>query len=429
MQVKKESLTPTKVKLTITADQPLMNDVKRETLEHLAKDHVKIAGFRQGKAPLGLVEKNVDSTLLQSEFLERAVNRLYVEALTDEKLRPVDQPTVNVTKFVPFSTLELTAEVEIVGEVSLPDYKKIKLAKPAVKVTTKDVDDVIKSLQTRLAEKKEVKRAAKTGDEVTIDFKGTDAKTKEPIAGADGTDYPLVLGSDSFIPGFEAELVGLKAGDDKTFDITFPKDYGVAALQSKKVTFAVTVKKVNELAEPKVDDAFAAKIGPFKSVDQLKTDIKAQITAERQQEIDRQYESDLLEAIAKKTKVAIPDTLVEEELERQTAQLKQNLMYRGQTWPEYLKSEDLTEEQYREQQKPIAALRVTAGLALSDIAEKENITVTPEEAEMRLQLLKGQYQDAQMQAEFDKPETRREIASRILSEKTIAKLTDYATAK
>jgi len=426
MQVKKEQLTPTKVKLTLAAEPAMMDEVKHHVLQDLAKQ-VKIAGFREGKAPLSMIEKNVDSSLLQNEFLEHAVNQLYTEAVTQDRLRPVDNPAVSVTKFVPFTELEITAEVEVVGEIKLPDYKKIKLAKPAVKVTAKDVDEVIKSLQTRLAEKKAVTRAAKLGDEATIDFKGTDAKTKDAIAGADGTDYPLVLGSNNFIPGFEDEVVGLKPGEDKTFDITFPKDYGVAALQNRKVTFAVTVKTINELTEPKVDDAFAAKIGPFKTVDELKADIKTQVTAERQQEVDNSYESDLLEELAKKTKAAIPETLIEEELERQVTQLKQNLMYRGQTWPEYLKSEGKTEDEYRAAQKPIAELRVTAGLALSEVADKENIVVTPEEVEMRLQLLKGQYQDPTMQAEFDKPETRREIASRILSEKTIAKLTDYAT--
>lgn len=426
MQIKKESITPTKLKLTLAAEPALMDETKHHVLQDLAKK-VKVAGFREGKAPLSMIEKSVDSTLLQTEFLEHAVNRLYGEAVAQDRLRPIDQPQVSVTKFVPFTELEITAEVEVVGDIKLPDYKKIKLAKPAVKVTAKDVDEVIEGLQVRLAEKKEVKRAAKAGDEVVIDFKGTDAKTKEAIANADGTDYPLILGSDSFIPGFEDEVVGLKAGDEKDFTITFPKDYGVAALQSRKVTFAVTAKVVNELVKPKADDAMAAKVGPFKTVSELKEDIKKQVTAERSAEIDRAYESDLLEAIAKKTKAAIPQALIDEEVERQISQVKQNLMYRGQTWQEFLESEGKTEDEYKAEAKPVAELRVTAGLALSEIAEAENILVTTEDIDIRLQLLKGQYQDATMQTELDKPETRRELGQRILSEKTIAKLTEYAT--
>jgi trigger factor len=376
---------------------------------------------------LSLIEKQVDQNALQTEFLDLVVNRVYVDAITADRLRPIDSPTIAITKFVPFSELEMTAEVEVVGTVKLPDYKKIKLEKPAVKVTAKDVDSVLENLRERLADKNEVTRAAKDGDELTIDFAGVDAKTKEAIAGTDGKDYPLILGSDSFIPGFEEALVGLKAGDTKQFDVVFPKDYGVATLQNRKVTFDVTVKKVTELAKPSLDDDFAGRIGSFKTLADLKADIKQQVTAERQQEVDRNYESELLETIAKKTKAEIPEALITEEVDRQLGQVRQNLMYRGQTWEEYLSSEGVTEAELREQQRPAAALRVTAGLALSDIAEAENIFVTPEEVDVRLQLIRGQYQDEAMRAELEKPETRRELGSRILSEKTIARLTDYAT--
>lgn len=428
MHVTNQSLTDTKVKLTITADQALLDDAKRETLEHLAKDHVKIQGFRQGKAPLNLVEKNVDPSLLQSEFLERAVNRLYVAAINHEKLRPVEQPAVNISKFVPFTTLEITAEVECVGKITLPDYKKIKLAKPAVKVDAKDVESVLSDLRARLGDKNEVKRAAKTGDEVVIDFKGADAKTKEAITGADGKDYPLQLGSNSFIPGFEDNLVGLKAGDDKTFTLTFPKDYGVKALQSRKVNFEVHVGKVMAVELPAADDKLAARVGSFKTIAELKADIKKQVLAERQQQAERDYESQLLEQIAQKTTVAIPASLIDEEVERQISQTRQNLTYRGQTWQEFLEAEGQTEDEYRANLRPDAELRVTAGLALSEISDLEDIKITNEEVDVRLQLLKGQYQDQAMQAELDKPETRRELGSRISSEKTIAKLKEYAKA-
>ena len=129
MQIKKESITPTKLKLTLAAEPALMDETKHHVLQDLAKK-VKVAGFREGKAPLSMIEKSVDSTLLQTEFLEHAVNRLYGEAVAQDRLRPIDQPQVAVTKFVPFTELEITAEVEVVGDIKLPDYKKIKLAKP-----------------------------------------------------------------------------------------------------------------------------------------------------------------------------------------------------------------------------------------------------------------------------------------------------------
>jgi trigger factor len=427
MQISQKSLSPTKVELSVVVDQKLLDEVKTEVLTHLAKDHVKIQGFRAGKAPLSLIEKNADPQLLQSEFLDAALNRAYGKALDEQKLRPVAQPEVKLTKFVPFTTMEFTAEVEVVGDIKLPDYKKVKVEKKKVSVTAKDVEDVINNLRSRVAEKQEVTRAAKEGDEVIIDFTGTNAQTSEPISGADGKAYPLLLGSNNFIPGFEDNLVGMKVGEEKVFTLTFPADYSVAALQNRKVTFVVTVQKVQELKQPKVDDDFAAKVGPFKTVEELKADIKVQVIAEREAEAERDFQNELLAKIADKTEAEIPDVLVENEIDRMEAEERQNLVYRGQTWEEHLTAEGVTNEEHRERQRDLAATRIKSGLMLAEVAEKEGVTVDDKEVDAQLAQLKGQYTDPQMQQELDKPETRREIASRIVSEKTIAKLSTYAT--
>ena len=263
MHISKVQKSPNLVELTITANEADLSPVKQNTLKKLAPQ-VKLSGFREGKVPLNLVEKNLDPSAFQSEFLDAAVNALYNEALNRENLRPVANPEMKMNKFVPFTTLEFTLTVPVIGEIKLGDYKKVKMAKTAATVDAKQVDEVVASLRTRMAERKAVVRAAKNGDEVTIDFKGTDSKG-EAVNGAEGKDYPLTLGSNAFIPGFEDNVVGLKPSEAKTFTITFPKDYSVKALQSKKVTFAITVNSVNELVEPKLDDDFAAKAGPFKT--------------------------------------------------------------------------------------------------------------------------------------------------------------------
>jgi trigger factor len=426
MQITTKKLTDTQFELTLVADPEQLKATKTLVLKELSRN-VNLAGFRKGKAPAHLVEKAVDQTILQREFLDRAVNDMYVAAIQQERLRPVAQPEVTVAKFVPFTTLEVVAKVEAVGTVVLPDYTKIRLSKPPVEVTQTDIEAVLRDLQKREAARKEVKRPAKDGDEVTIDFSGVDAKTKEPIAGADGKAYPLLLGSNAFIPGFEPQLVGLKAGQEKTFDITFPKDYGVAALQGKKVTFTVNVQRVDAVTLPKLDDSFAGKVGPFKTMGELNADIRKQLAAEKSNQLDRQYENDLLTKIAEETKVAVPKILVDEEIDRMEAEEKRNLMYRGQTWPEHLKEEGVTEAEHHERQREMATNRVKTGLVLAEVAEQEKIMVTPEELEIRMQLLKGQYTDAAMQAELNKPEARRDILNRLVSEKTIAKLTDYAS--
>lgn len=425
MQVTSKNLSDTQVELTIVADEAMLQATKEHVLKDLARD-VNLAGFRKGHAPSVLIEKSVDQNLLQSQFLDHAINDLYVEAVTQEKVRPVAQPEVSVSKFVPFTTLEITVKVEVVGNVTLPDYKKIKVKKIVEATTDKDVEEVIQNLLRRDAEKKDVRRASKDGDEVVIDFNGVDAKTKEAIAGADGTDYPLILGSNTFIPGFEPELIGLKPGDEKTFDITFPKDYGAKELQNKKVSFTVTVKTVRELQEPKLDGKFAAKVGPFKSVQELKDDIKKQLETEKETQADRAFENQLVEKVASGAKVVLPKSLVDDEIDRMEAEEKRNLVYRGQTWQEHLESEGKTEEDHHEGMREQAELRVKSGLVLAEVAETEGLTVTDDELNDRIRMLKQQYNDAQMQAELDKPENRRELMSRLLTEKTIERLASYA---
>jgi trigger factor len=426
MQITRERVSPTSAKLTVVADQAAIDSIKQAVLGKLGQN-VKVPGFRPGRAPANLIEKQIDQSVFQTEFLDQAINQFYVHAAKQENLRPVAPPEIAVTKFVPFNTLEFTAEVEVVGEVNLPDYKKIKLALAKPTVAADEVNTVVDNLRQRAATKSMVERAAKLGDEVTIDFKGTDAKTNEPIAGADGTAYPLVLGSKSFIPGFEDELVGLKPGAEKTFSITFPKDYGSKELQNRKVSFEVKVSQVQELVPPKADDAFAATVGPFKTLAELKADIKKQLLNEKQQEATRNLDNELLEKIAAKSEVAIPKALVEEEIERMEQEEKRNTAYRGQTWQEHLDAEGLTAEAHREKQREGAEMRVKAGLVLGEIAEREKVLVTPEELEIRIQLLKGQYQDKAMQAELDQTENRRDIHSRMLTEKTLNILRGYAT--
>ena len=415
--------TDTNVSLVLGADQAELDTYKKKVLKKF-QSQVKLAGFRAGKAPLELVEKSVDQTALQNEFLDEAMTALYTAAARSEKLRPLAPPNVSLKKFVPFTALEFEADVNVVGKITLPaDYMKVKVAKVPAKVADKDVTEVIENLRTRAAEKKDVDRAGKDGDQLWIDFDGFDQKG-EPIERADGKDYPLVLGSNTFIPGFEPELVGKKAGDTAEFILTFPKDYGVSSMKGKKVSFKVTVNKVQEIVKPKLDDAFATTLGPFKTLDQLKEDVKKQLLFDKEESSRRDHEAAVVHAIVEKSKVAIPEALIAEQLEVLVNEVRQNAIYRGQTYEELLKNEGKTDEQYKTEVLRLEALdRVKAGLVLSEIAELEKITVETEELDERLRTLKKQYTDDKMRAELDKLENQREIANRILTEKTIKLLT------
>ena len=345
MHIQRTDKGATQLQLHISAETPDLEPIRRHVISHFT-GQVKIPGFRPGKAPAALVEKNIDPKAFQDEFMEHAINDLYRRALDQQKIRPTAQPKIEVKKFVPYSLLEFEAQVEAIGPVTLPDYKKIKLAKPSVSITAKDITDTLDSLRLRMADRTEVERPAKSVDEVIIDFVGKDQAGKA-VSGADGQDYPLILGSKAFIPGFEENLVGLKAGEEKQFAVTFPSDYSVGALQGKKLTFEVKVKKVNELARPKLDDSFASKAGPFKTLAELKADIKKQLTAERQAQADRTYENELIQNIVGRSKMELPPRLIDEQVIRLEEEEKRNLAYQGQTWQEHLDTEGITEEQHR----------------------------------------------------------------------------------
>jgi trigger factor len=423
MRVVRKDNSPTNIILTVTGEAADLEPIRRHVLGHF-KNSVKVPGFREGKAPLEMVEKYVSQQRLLDEFMEHALNELYRRAVDQEQIRPLSTPDVQLKKFVPYSDLEFEAETEILGPIKLPNYKSMKISRKPVMITNDEIKEVIRSLQTRLAERADVDRPAKAGDELIIDFQGKDKDGKR-ISGADGKDYPLMLGSNTFIPGFEDNLIGAKAGDSKEFEVTFPKDYGVSALQAKTVDFKVVVQKVQELKEPKADDEFAKKAGPFKSLAELKADIKKQLTEEKKRQADTEYQNELLRNISGKTEIEVPKGLVEEENLRLEEQEKQNLAYRGQTWQEHLAAEGITEEEHRKRHYPDALERVKIGLILSEVAEREGLRVTPEEVEIRLQILKGQYQDPQMQSELDKPANRRDIEARLMTEKTLAILTGY----
>ena len=426
MQVSRQDKSPTNVILSIEGRTADLEPIRRHVISHFRRS-VRVPGFRADKAPDNLIEQHIDQQAFLDEFMEHALNELYRQAVETENIRPVSSPDVRLKKFVPYSQLEFEADTEILGQIKLPDYKNLKLAKKKAQITDKDINSVIKSLRTKLAQRLDTGRPAKEGDELTINFEGTDKDGKK-INGASGQDYPLILGSGTFIPGFEDNLIGAKAGDTKSFEVTFPKDYGVGILQNKRVTFKVDVTKVQELKEPKIDDEMAKKAGPFKNLAELRDDIKKQLMLERQQQLDTDYNNQLVREIAEKTELEVPNSLVKAEIRHLEDQEKQNIIYRGQTWQEHLAEEGLTEEEHSEKKIPEARERVKIGLILTEIAEREDIRVTSEEVDVRLKILKGQYQDPQMQAELDKPANQREIKARLLTEKTIAKLRSY-TAK
>ena len=414
----------TRVKVVIAADHAELAAAEQVALKRLAKT-AKVNGFRTGHVPLEIVKKHADANALAQETLDAALNRAVAEAFLSNDLQVLARPEVEIKKYVPGELLEFTAEADVLPEVKLGDYKKLKVKKAAVNVDKKEIDEVIERIQKGLSEKKEVKRAAKIGDETVIDFVGK--KDGEAFHGGTGKDYPLVLGSNSFIPGFEDALVGLKAGDTKDVKLAFPKDYHVKDLAGQDVVFEVTVKKVNSVKLPALDDKFAAKAGPFTSMEDLRSDIKAEITAQAERRAKDDLKDELVKQLVAKSVVSVPSVLRDDQIRSLEQDLRQNLMYRGRTLEQYFKEKGYADRDawVKAEANDAADARIKAGLVLAQLSKELKIEATADELAAHINTYKQQYaNNSEMAKHFDKPEAQREVANRLITEKTVDKLVE-----
>lgn len=420
-------LSDTRVLVTITLAKAELDDAEQVALKKMSKN-VKVDGFRKGHVPLEVAAKHVDPNLLSQETLENALSKSVAEAFITEQLQALERPEVEVKKFVPGETLEFTAQADVLPKVKLGDYKKLKAVKEPVKVLKKDVDEVIERIQKGYATKEESKAAAADGDEAVIDFVGK--KDGEAFEGGAGNDYPLSLGSGTFIPGFEEALIGKKAGDKLDVPLTFPEDYGAKNLAGQAVVFEVEIKKVNKVVLPELNDEFAAKVGPFTSMDDLNKDIKSEITAQKEREANDKLQDDLVMQLVKKSKVSVPAVLREDQLRSIEQDLVQNLAYRGMTLDQYYESQGYKDrdEWVEKEGNEAADNRIKAGLVLAELSKAEKVEASADELAEKINSFKTQYaNNPDMVKRFEEPEIQREIANRLITEKTVAKLVELNT--
>lgn len=416
-------LTDTKVEMTISVTSEELSSAKQVALSKIARD-LKVPGFRKGKVPIEVAKKNVDPAVLQEEVINNALSKAVAEAFLGENLQALERPAVEVKKFVPDQELEFTAEAEVVPPVKLGDFKKLKSKRAAVKVSDADIDEVIVRMQQSFASKKEAEREAKNGDEVVIDFVGK--KDDKPFDGGSATDYGLKLGEGQFIPGFEEGVVGHKAGDEFSLDLKFPKDYHAKELAGAKVVFDVKLKKVNEVVLPELNEEFAAKAGPFTDMDQLKEDIRREISAQKERESTEKFKDALVGELADSSKVALPELLVEDQVRSIEQDLTQNLMYQGLTMDSYLEMQKFAskDDWVKEEARPAAEKRVKAGLVLAELSKEFKIDVSHAELSAQIEQMKQQYgaRDEKLAKQFENPDVHRDIANRLITEKTVDKL-------
>ena len=417
MKVKSKKLSDTRVEITVTLDKNDLKIAKEKAIERLTKE-VKLEGFRKGKAPKNLAEKTLNSNDVINETIDIAVRTTVPAAFEQAEKSQLVVPSVNVTKYVPEESAEYTATADILPEVKLGEYKNLKVKKPENKVLKKDIDEIVENIRKAYAEKKVEKKKAELGDEVIIDFVGK--KDGEPFKGGTAKDYALVLGSKTFIPGFEDGIVGKESGDKFDLPLTFPKDYGEKSLAGKKTVFEVLVKQVNVITLPKLDADFAKKCGPFKNMDELRADIEKNLKAQNEHRLNEQFKDDLVEALVKASKVQAPEILISDQLRLVKTDMERNAASAGQSFEEYLKANDVDEKQWEKDAREVAEKRVKASLVLQILARNEKITVTDDEVMAKIIELRDVYKNSpEALKNLKDPRVKMDIRNRMTIEKTI----------
>lgn len=415
----------TRVTVTITLGKEELAAAEQVALYKLSKD-IKAPGFRKGKVPANVAAKYVSPAQLAEETLDNAVSKAVAEAFIAENIQALARPEVSIKKFVPNQEVEFTAEVDIVPAVKLGNYKKLGVKTEKSTVSDTEVNEVIDRMREAQAVKSEVKRAAKSGDEVVIDFVGK--KAGVAFEGGTATDYALELGSNSFIPGFEDGLVGLKAGDKKDLTLTFPKDYHVKDLAGAEVVFETTLKKVNERTLPELTDDFAKTVGAgedVKTIKELKADLKRELATQKEREATEKHKDKLVEKLVEVSDIEAPQVLIDDQTRSIEQDMQQNLLYRNITLENYISAQGFKDEdEWRANEVvPAAQKRVKAGLALAELSKELKITVTDEDLAAFTAQYKEQYANQpDLAKRFDEPEIQRDLRNRLITERTVDEL-------
>ena len=417
MKTSTKKISDTRIEIKVTLEKSDLKVAKKKALERLSKE-VKVEGFRKGKAPLELAEKLIPENELNQNALDIAVRTSVPKAFLENNKNPLVIPNVNVTKFVPDETAEYTATADILPEVKLGDYKNLKVKREKVSVKESDIKDVLENVRSAYAEKKVTKDSAKLGDEVIIDFTGK--KDGTPFKGGTAKDYPLTLGSNSFIPGFEEGIVGKASGDKFDLPLSFPKDYHEKTLAGEKVVFEVLVKQVNQIKKPALDDEFAKKCGPFKTLADLKADIKKNLEAQDSHKLEEKYKDALVEALVKASKVSAPEILISDQLRFIKDDISRNAASQGLKFEDYLTQIGKSEEEWEKDARSLAEKRVLASLVLQILAQKEKIEVKDDEVSAKIAELRDVYKKSpEALKNLKDPRVKMDIKNRMTIEKTL----------
>ena len=415
-----EKIEKSQVVLTIEVGSAEFEAAIEKAYQKMRKK-INVPGFRPGKAPRKVIEGMYGAEVFFEEAINIAFPDAYEAAVKEKELQVVGYPAVEMVGECTKEGFTFTATTPVYPEVTLGEYKGLTAEKDEVKVGAADVNERLKLLQDRNTRLVSVDREAKEGDTAVIDFEGF--LNGEPFDGGKGEGHNLELGSHSFVPGFEEQVVGMKAGEEKDLDITFPEDYH-ADLAGKAVVFKVKVNEVKAKEVPELDDEFAKDVSEFDTLKDLKADLKKQITEERQKDADRAFEDAVMEQAAANITAEIPDAMVESQCRQFLDNFKMQIAQQGIPYDQYMQITGMDEAKLLEDAKEPALRQVKMDLTVAAIIKAENLDATDEEVEAEYKKLAEQYNmDIEMVKKYLPAE---QIKDQLVSQKAVAVVVDSA---
>lgn len=416
-----EKLEKSRVALTIeTSAEEFEAAVNKAYLKMRGK--INVPGFRVGKAPRKIIEKMYGAEVFYEEAVNIILPDAYEAAVKEQELEVVGYPQVELESCTKDGVV-FKCTVAVYPEVKLGQYKGLEAPKAEVKVVAADVNARLKEMADRNSRLVSVERAVKKGDTADIDFEGFDNGVA--FDGGKGENFDLEIGSGSFVPGFEDQLIGMKAGEEKDIDITFPENY-TPELAGKPVVFHVKVNEVKEKQVPAIDDEFAKDVSEFDTLKDLKADIKKKLTAERTESAQRAFEDVLMAKVAEGIEADIPEEMVELQAERMMEQFKQQLASQGIPFDQYLKMTNTAEADFRKQAQGPAADQVKMDLAVEAIIKAEGLEASDEDVEREMKSVAEKYgMDLDTVKKYLRPE---DVKEQVIREKVVKLVADSAVA-
>lgn len=425
LEIKRENLGKSKVKLEIAVAKSDFNDYKKKAFERL-KVEVEIPGFRKGKAPDMMVIEKLGETRIESEALDMVVRESTFLAMAKENIIPIESPKVAIKQFAKDKDLVYTVEVSVLPQVVLGNYQNIKIKKETAKVEKTEVDKAIEDLRKRMATPVEKKEGLQKGDWAEIDFEGLTKGVK--LDKLSSEKMPLIVGEIKFIPGFEEKLMGMEKGEKKEFELVLPKEGVDDELKGQKVSFKVKLNELKKIQLPELNKEFAQKLGAG-NIDDLKKRMEGAIKNQKELEIENKYKIELIDQVAAKTKIEIPESLVNQEKERLIGEFSRQLGISGMTVEQFLAGQRKSKEELDKDFIVQAEKNVRIGLTLAEISRTEKVEVTASEIDNEIERIINQgisqgIKKSDLVKTYESENGKRQIEHMIKNRKTIDKIVE-----